>query len=334
MKNTAAIYLPIQTNAKEIYDHEVASSTKNTLSGALQQAGLHRNNFNLNSISKNLTIQATTEFAQKYAVGAITKILNGEPVTNKTMLDSLFNTYAPALNGGLLQSGYNSIMAMKDAALHGTINAANFLSGLSMGLEAMAAKNTSFSYKNKYSEEIPIDIVERCTFKYKTVVPEHAKAENNNDTSYIGNMQRTVINLFGHVKNKNAEIWELNDFSYKIADAMAMKKMVALRIGRTIYEDVIIVNYEPVIENIYDIKFQIEFYMAYKKNQGSMPYDDNKKVRIVPNNLSRELKNLLAEQEYIGQGLVEKVTKDDIDIINQAKKLLGKDKILIDGEYI
>ena len=67
-------------------------------------------------------MQGKVEFAQRYATGALTKIINGEPITNKTMLDSLFNTYAPAFNATLEQTGYNSIMQMKDAAAHGTIN--------------------------------------------------------------------------------------------------------------------------------------------------------------------------------------------------------------------
>lgn len=332
-KNTASIYLPKPETPAVQYNHVAAERTKGNLLSALKNAKTFKNYINVNVLSKNLTILSTSEFVQRYAVGAITKIINGEPVTNKTMLDSLFNTYAPALNCGLAQSGYNSLMEMKDAAMHGTINPANFLSELYEGLNAFTTKDNIFSYKDKYSEEIPIDVVEKCEYDYKTVVPEYAVSENENDTSYIGNMQRTVLKLHGHVKNKNAEMWDMNDFSYKIADAMSAKKMVGLRIGRTIYEDVIIANYKPVIENIYDIKFEMIIYVPYKKNQSSIP-TKNRTVKIIPNKLRQDMKFLMAEPVYIGEGLVEKVTKKDVFLIEQVKKALGRDKILIDGEYV
>ena len=91
-----------------------------------------------------MDIQCGTAFTQRYAAGALSKIINGEAVTNKTMLDSLFNTYAPALNAGLAQSGFNSLVEMRNAvqAGNGNINVPNFIQGFSNGLNTVKDATT------------------------------------------------------------------------------------------------------------------------------------------------------------------------------------------------
>ena len=92
MKSEAAFYLPIEKLENEKADYNQVAKTENSLLGAFAKS--HTKNLNIDTFkfSKYLSLQGQTEFAQRYATGALTKIINGEPITNKTMLDSLFNT--------------------------------------------------------------------------------------------------------------------------------------------------------------------------------------------------------------------------------------------------
>ena len=331
MKPEAAIYLQQETQANEEVNAELVEKIHTKLARALGYR-ITKIRFNLKTMSKNITIQGATEFVQRYATGALTKIINGQPITNKTMLDSLFNTYAPALNAGLLQSGYNSISAMKEAAMNGTINVSNFLSAFSSGLSAVSGASDQVSKYEKYGEEIPIDIVEQCDYMYSVEAPDRRTGEGKR-LDYLIPLEIVELKMVGHVKNKNAELWEMNDFSYKLADTMSAKKDFILRVGKTIYENIYLVKYEPIITNAHEIKFNATFYYKYRANNFSRA-DEETGCRIIKNELQQELANWTSKEKFLGTYPVTKVTKFDTDIIAQAKKALGKDKLLIDGEYV
>ena len=331
MKPEAAIYLQQETKANEEVNAEQVEKIHTKLARALGYR-ITKIRFNLKTMSKNITIQGATEFVQRYATGALTKIINGQPITNKTMLDSLFNTYAPALNAGLLQSGYNSISAMKEAAMNGTINVSNFLSAFSSGLSAVSGASDQVSKYEKYGEEIPIDIVEQCDYMYSVEAPDRRTGEGKR-LDYLIPLEIVELKMVGHVKNKNAELWEMNDFSYKLADTMSAKKDFILRVGKTIYENIYLVKYEPIITNAHEIKFNATFYYKYRANNFSLA-DEQTGCRIIKNELQQELANWTSKEKFLGTYPVTKVTKFDTDIIAQAKKALRKDKLLIDGEYV
>ena len=331
MKPEAAIYLQQETKGKEEVNAEQVEKIHTKLARALGYR-ITKIRFNLKTMSKNITIQGATEFVQRYATGALTKIINGQPITNKTMLDSLFNTYAPALNAGLLQSGYNSISAMKEAAMNGTINVSNFLSAFSSGLSAVSGASDQVSKYEKYGEEIPIDIVEQCDYMYKNI-PVERKTKEGETIQYVKPIENVIITPTGHIKNKNAELWEMNDYAYKLADAIAAKNNLILRVGKTIYEDVILIEYHPIITNAHEVKFNAVFHYKYRIKNYSRA-DEETGCHIIKNELQQELANWTSKEKFLGTYPVTKVTKFDTDIIAQAKKALGKDKLLIDGEYV
>ena len=334
MKSEAAIYLPLETIEDKKPDYNIVSRTQNSLQGAISRSHLDNLNIDTFKFSKNLNLQGKTELTQRYAVGAITKIINGEPITSTTMLDSLFNTYAPAFNATLEQTGYNSVMQMKDAALHGTINASTFLTGFSGGLNAIQDEKDSLDRRQKYGEEIPIDVVSKCDFTYNVEASVHPVPTGKNFMDYIKGFGPVDIAVFAHVKNESAEIWQMSDFSNKIVDAIVKKQLVVFRIGNTIYEDILIKKYEPEITNIYDISFKLTLrynYLLARESKFSL----KKGIRVINAGMrDQEFKNLLAESEYQGEGKVEKVTAADTEIIEQAKKFFGKDKIIIDGQEL
>ena len=221
-------------------------------------------------MSGNIDLQSTTEFVQRYAVGAMSKIINGEPVTNKTMLDSLFNTYAPALNAGLAQTGFNSLVELRNAvqAGNGSINVANFVQGFSNGLSVVQAATEKVDY-SKYGEEIPIDVIDEFTYTYKTDVAQRTVDQEGFLPLYIDNLDPVVVTMKAHVKNENAELWNMNDFGNKIVDVMQRKEKVTFRVGKSIYENCIICKYFPTITSIYDLYFEADINIDYRLNTQS-----------------------------------------------------------------
>ena len=279
-KTYAAFYLPPEEKEVKLPDQKNVDRIKSSVSRALRNAKQSVLNFDINSIARNMDLQSSTEFVQRYATGALSKIINGEPVTNKTMLDSLFNTYAPALNAGLAQTGFNSLVEMRNAvqAGNGNINVANFVQGFSDGLSIVQSAADKSNYRSKYGEEIPIDVVEQLDYTYNLKTPSQEVAMKNElFEKYISNLEPIKLLLKASVVNKNAELWNINDFSTKIVDIMTNKVYVTVRIGKSIYENCIISTYTPIITSIYKIDFSSEIILehntlspAYKDGQSQI----------------------------------------------------------------
>ena len=269
-KTYAAFYLPPEEKEVKLPDQKNVDRIKSSVSRALQNAKQSVLNFDVNAMARNMDLQSSTEFVQRYATGALSKIINGEPVTNKTMLDSLFNTYAPALNAGLAQTGFNSLVEMRNAvqAGNGQINVANFVQGFSNGLSTVQNLADTNNY-SKYGEEIPIDVVTSCAYTYTTDKAYQAIADLGSLPQYITGLDAVKIKISGHVKNENAELWGINDFNNKLVDSMMSKTLLYLRVGKSIYENCTIVSYKPTIENIYNISFDMEIEFEYNLNSSS-----------------------------------------------------------------
>ena len=279
-KTYAAFYLPPEEKEIKQPDQKNVDRIKKSISSALRNAKQSVLNFDVNDIARNMDLQSNTEFVQRYAVGALSKIINNEPVTNKTMLDSLFNTYAPALNAGLAQTGFNSLVELKNAVEtgNGNINVANFVQGFSDGLSIVQNNAVENDYRSKYGEEIPIDVVIDLNYNYSLKTPSQEVPEVNElFEKYVPNLAPIKLTLKASVVNENAELWNINDFSAKIVDIMTNKVYVIVRIGKSIYENCIISTYNPTITSIYKIDFSSEIILehntlspAYKEGQNQI----------------------------------------------------------------
>ena len=261
----------------------------------------------------NLSLVKCTAFTQRYAMGALTEIVNGRPITNQTMLDSLFNTYAPALNLAAAQMGYNSLMEMRTAVSGANINPSNFLQGFSNGLETVLSLNAEED-DFKYGEEIPIDVVESIKITYTSVGAEKAtddkdnsntnnkvttvqtqKTENGDASQYQNGLESSVIDLTGHIASENLEIWSMCDFASKIADAQASSKKVCLRIGKTIYENCTIKSNTITVKNIYDTSFLLK--LDYKHESSNPTKLQQNKTSTI--NLKDEVKGFWGDIKKI-----------------------------------
>ena len=285
-KTYAAFYLPPEE--KEIKQPNQKNVDRTT--GLLLQAkNKAKQLFSVNTITemaRNMDLQSTTEFTQKYAVGALSKIINGEAVTNKTMLDSLFNTYAPALNAGLAQTGFNSLVEMRNAvqAGNGRVNVANFVQGFSNGLSIVQSATESVDY-SKYGEEIPIDSVDNLGYTYNNASATQKIIEYDfSPEDYISDLEPTKLKIKAYVKNENAELWNVNDFNNKLVDIMASKTPITVRIGKSIYENCIIITYSPTVTSIYFLEFTVDLLFNHKLNVNSY---NTKQGRIMNMNRTR-----------------------------------------------
>ena len=300
-KTYAAFYLPQEEKEITLPNQKNVDRIKGNITSALQNAGISTTQFDIRTMAKNIDLQSTTEFTQKYAVGALTKIINGAPVTNKTMLDSLFNTYAPALNAGLAQTGFNSIVEMKNAVQAGNINVANFVQGFSNGLSVI--QDMSIEKTSKYGEEVPIDVVDKIVYSYKTKTPTQKISENDVIKKYIANLEPADFTLKAHIKNENAELWNINDFNNKIIDVMINKKEIIFRLGRSIYENCIISTFTPTINNIHTIDITAVIILNYNSVVGkSYSRGGNRVMNLKPpvGDFDRNFYNLASNEVYLG----------------------------------
>lgn len=295
-KTYAAIYIPkdpvVDAPPAKV---EGIDAVKNDLDKNAQDIKISTDNFCF-----NLSLVKCTAFTQRYAMGALTEIINGRPITNQTMLDSLFNTYAPALNLAAAQMGYNSLMEMRTAVSGANINPSNFLQGFSNGLETVLSLNAEDD-DFKYGEEIPIDVVEHIKITYNSNVAQKTSDNKDNDnvdnapkeqsqksksanaSQYQNSLQNCTIEVTGHIANENLEIWSMCDFVTKIVDAQTNSKKVCLRLGKTIYDGCIIVKNEVNVDNIYDTSFILM--LSYKNTlQNPTRSTSEKKYKLVVRN--------------------------------------------------
>ena len=190
---------------------------------------------------------------------------------------------------------------MRNAVEAGNINVANFVQGFSNGLSVV--QQMSVEKPAKYGEEIPIDVVEKCEYEYTTTVAEQKIKEIGYLPQYINDLDPVKIKITAHVKNENAELWNINDFNNKLTDIMFQKKAIYFRAGKSIYENCIIARYFPIITNIYDIKFEIDLKINYLLNTFSEQNAGNTRImnpQKVIGDFYNPFYNLAASEVYKG----------------------------------
>ena len=199
----------------------------------------------------------------------------------------------------MAQSGFNSLVEMRNAvqAGNGSINVPNFIQGFSNGLNTV--KDATFREDiSKYGEEIPIDVITKCVYEYKRTIAQQKIDEKIDLSQYVGNLDPVTITINANVKNENAELWNINDFSNKIMDLFMKEESIIFRAGKSIYENCIISSYIPTITSIYDISFEIKLKYDYSMNLKSQEADGY--MIMNPNPTNKKLANKYSEEVYGG----------------------------------
>ncbi len=253
-----AFYIPAESVAENIISNQDnTQNIENKLTAALKDLSPQ---IDIKKVSQNLSIQGSTEFIQKYACGALTLLVQGLPITNQTMLDSLFNGYAPALNITAAQTGYNSLIEMKNAAANGNINVSNFIQGLSNGLSTVEESFRNFNYK-KYGEEILIELTTYISENYYVKEQDKHSENNQNQAVVSTDIKEPTCYISGKISN-NTQSWSSEEAVEKIKSVMQARKRIVLRHGSKIYENALIKKFKYIkkSDDIITVDIEVRLY--------------------------------------------------------------------------
>ena len=127
------------------------------------------------------------------------------------------------------------------------------------GMQTLQDEKRIQYYAKQFEDELPIDLIESCTFSYGNDVFEH-KINFDGFARLIANGARDVeINLVAHVKNKYGDFSKSNDYVHKLENCMVRDGIIkndneskniyspgagtiTLRVGKDIYENCILTD--------------------------------------------------------------------------------------------
>lgn len=304
----AAIYIKKDNKVANPVDAVQSAGIRAELTRAFNNARTSLQNFDLGRMARNITLQSATEFIQKYAVGALTMIINQRPVTNQMMLDCLFNGLAPALNFTVTQAGFNSIMEMKSAIESGNINVANFMQGFANGLDVVTGTMTGSQDYSKYGEEIPIDLTSNITRNYIAKTPDRRVQSEQIYNEYVYNLPLT-LQFSGIVKD--GLNYTADEFADRLEEIMNSKEPFTFRAGEKIFENYVFTSFTPKRETenrvqfVAEIKFIQEGEVEYVKvniAQQSTAKGTGAGLRKQVTNTQKgqSVKNNTSPQKYVG----------------------------------
>lgn len=252
----SAFYIKPEKTAQKLPNAKAVQGIKGQLENAYKKAKNTLQNFDIKQMAKNINLQNVTAFTQKYGVAALTTILNQRPVTNQMMLDSLFNGIAPAIGLTAGQMGFNSVMEMKNAAMTGNINVANFMQGLSNGLSIVTdTQNGKSEDYSKYGEEIPVDLTTQFGENHTFETPDR-KVQSGQTYNEYYHILPLMLEVNGMIKdNKN---FTAHEFADRLTDVAASYKPFTFRSGNKVYENYLFTSFHPVRETENGIMFDSE----------------------------------------------------------------------------
>lgn len=238
----AAIYIKPEKPKSGIVDAVKATTIQGQLKQAFNSAKNNIKNFDLKSFANNLTLEGATDFTQKYAIAGLTKIINGEPITSQSMMDSLFNGYAPALDMTAVQMDYNSVVEMKNAVQAGNINVANFIQGFNGALSTVINNKKKAVDYTYLGDEITIDMI--------VDIDRQNIAETPNRRVQDGQVYNEYIYILPKILSFNSKIKEglrysAVEYEEILDDVFKSKKPFTFRAGTKVYENYVFTSFIP-----------------------------------------------------------------------------------------
>ena len=272
------------------------SNMKTNLAGGLNDIKHQLTDFDPMEFAKNLAIQSPSKYVMKYATAAMVILAEGRAIKSETVLDLLCLHFAPQLHQTAIFMGYNSVSQIRHALKNrsGDFNVVGFLRGFNYGMQTLQDEKRIQYYAKQFEDELPIDLIESCTFSYGNKVFDH-KINFDGFAKLIANGARDVeINLVAHVKNKYGDFSKSNDYVHKLENCMMKSEnlkqensnnttdvgLITLRVGKDIYENCILTDLSAEVtsnnSSVYDMKITAKllyniFEGLYSEN--SMMYD-------------------------------------------------------------
>ena len=331
----AAFYIKKDNKVTNPVNAVQANGIKAQLSAAFSNAKNTLQNFDISQMANNINLQSATEFTQKYAVSALTMVINQRPVTNQMMLDSLFNGLAPALNITAAQTGFNSIMEMKNAIQAGNINVANFMQGLSNGLSIVTDTMTGAQDYSKYGEEIVIDLLTEFTRAYIAETPDRRVQSGQTYNEYVHNLPLTLP-FTGIIKD--GLNYTAHEFADRLEQIMLSKEPFTFRAGTKIFENYVFTSFTSRIQTENGVQFDaeikvihegdVEFVKVNIPKQTSAGKSSGSRKQTTNTTKTQSIANKTSQQNYAGAvGAVNWILGgsgiSNIELQNQITKYLN-----------
>lgn len=237
-----AIYIKPEKPLNKVVNAVKAQTIQGELKQAFNNAKNNIKNFDLKTFASNITLEGATDFVQKYGTAALTTIINKQPVTSQTMLDGLFNGFAPALDMTAVQMGYNSVVEMKNAIKAGNINVANFIHGFDGALSTVINNKKKAVDYTYLGDEITIDMI--------VDIDRQNIAETPDRRVQDGQVYNEYIHILPKILSFNAKIKEglrysAVEYEEILDDVFKSKKPFTFRAGTKVYENYVFTSFIP-----------------------------------------------------------------------------------------
>ena len=237
-----AIYIKPEKPLNKVVNAVKAQTIQGELKQAFNNAKNNIKNFDLKTFASNITLEGATDFVQKYGTAALTTIINKQPVTNQSMLDGLFNGFAPALDMTAIQMGYNGVVEMKNAIKAGNINVANFIHGFDGALSTVInnkKKAVDYSY---LGDEITIDMLVDIDRQNIAETPDRRVQDGQVYNEYIHILPKIIT---FNAKIKEGLRYSAVEYEEILDDVFKSKKPFTFRAGTKVYENYIFTSFIP-----------------------------------------------------------------------------------------
>lgn len=251
----AAIYIKPEKPKSGIVDAVKATTIQGQLKQAFNSAKNNIKNFDLKSFANNLTLEGATDFTQKYATAGLTKIINGEPITSQSMMDGLFNGFAPAIDMTAVQMGYNSVKEMQVAVKNGNINVANFMQGFSGALSTVVNNKKQAADYSYLGDEITIDMIIDIDRQNIAETPDRRVQSGQVYNEYIHILPK-VLSFSGKIKDGGK--YTADEYEEILDGVFQSKKPFTFRAGEKVFENYVFTSFIPANNFEQSLNFSAE----------------------------------------------------------------------------
>lgn len=251
----AAIYIKPEKPKAGVVNAVKASTIQGQLKQAFNSAKNNIKNFDLKSFANNLTLEGATDFTQKYATAGLTKIINGEPITSQSMMDGLFNGFAPAIDMTAVQMGYNSVKEMQVAVKNGNINVANFMQGFSGALSTVVNNKKQAADYSYLGDEITIDMIIDIDRQNIAETPDRRVQSGQVYNEYIHILPK-VLSFSGKIKDGGK--YTADEYEEILDGVFQSKKPFTFRAGEKVFENYVFTSFIPANNFEQSLNFSAE----------------------------------------------------------------------------
>lgn len=251
----AAIYIKSEKPKTQVVDAVKATTIQGQLKQAFNNAKNNIKNFDLKTFANNITLEGVTDFTQKYATAGLTKIINGEPITNQSMMDGLFNGFAPAIDMTAVQMGYNSVKEMQNAVQSGNINVANFIQGFSGALNTVINNKKQSADYSYLGDEITIDMIVEIDRQNIAESPDRRTQSGQVYNEYIHILPK-ILSFSGKIKDGGK--YTADEYEEILDEVFQSKKPFTFRAGEKVYENYIFTSFIPANNFEQSLNFSAE----------------------------------------------------------------------------